>query len=304
MGQQRDPNLSLHHTVLDDTSEAYRFERFSVASADNQRHWRVTLGIPKEAAPETGFPAFWMLDGNGALMEFDASLLDELGAQNATPVLVFLGYNNDLRIDPARTRDYTFAIDPYHDDDTPPERLGGGADAFLEVIERRIRPEIAQRVTTDPAQQTLWGHSLGGLFALHTLYTRSGAFTTYAAGSPSLWWADGALLGAPEARFSANNAGHSARVLLSMGGGERAQDTRHRDMSDPRVQAHLQRVANAPPDSTERLAARLAQVSGITVSYREFPELTHGLTFRASLMDALHVTTGITDYSSTRGTIR
>lgn len=304
LAQQREPTMSLAHTVLDESLDEYRFERFSVASADDERHWRVTLAIPTGAAPEAGFPAFWMLDGNAALMEFDTDLLKELALQTTPPVLVFLGYANDLRIDPARMRDYTFSALPDDNAETPPERRGGGANAFLETIERQIRPEIATRVKTDTTQQTLWGHSLGGLFALHTLYTRTGAFSTYAAGSPSLWWADGALLGEPERRFTANNSGRPARVLLSMGGGERARDTRHRDMSNPRVQAHLRRVASVPTDSTEKLAERLQQVHGIQASYREFPELSHGLTFRASLMDALHQGVGIPDHSNTRGTIR
>ncbi|WP_249978572.1 alpha/beta hydrolase [Vreelandella olivaria] len=304
LAQPRNPSLSLHHTVLDEPSESYRFERFSVASPDQQRHWRVTLGIPKRPVPENGFAAFWMLDGNAALMEFDARLLDELIAQTNPPLLVFVGYDNDLRIDPARTRDYTFVTDPYHSDTTPSEYTGGGADAFLEIIERTIRPEIARRIATDPAQQTLWGHSLGGLLVLHTLYTRSGAFSSYAAGSPSLWWADGAILAEPEARFIANNAGRPARVLLTLGGGERNRDISNRDMNDPRVQAHLRRIASAPSDSAATLAQRLEQLPGVTASYREFPELTHGLTLRASLMDALHQTVGISDHSNTRGTIR
>ncbi|PMR72831.1 alpha/beta hydrolase [Billgrantia endophytica] len=302
--QQSDPDRRIGHTVLDESPEHYRFESFTVDSADAQRRWRVTLGIPHRPVPATGFPALWMLDGNAALMEFDAALLEELAAQPEPQVLVFVGYDNDRRIDPSRTRDYTFAADSRENADTPGERRGGGANAFLEIIERRIRPELARRVATDPGRQTLWGHSLAGLFALHTLYTRTGAFQTYAAGSPSLWWADGAMLGDPERHFIAHGAGHPARVLLSLGGGERARDTSHRDMSDPRVREHLRRTAAAPSDATANLAGRLRQVPGLEVDYREFPELTHGLTFRASLMATLHTVAGVADRSDTRGAIR
>lgn len=302
--QQRDPGQRIGHTVLDEAPLHYRFESFTVDSADALRRWRVTLGIPQRSAPATGFPAFWMLDGNAALMEFDASLLEELAAQPEPQVLVFVGYDNDRRIDPTRTRDYTFVADTREEADTPPERLGGGANAFLDIIERRMRPEVARRVVTDPERQTLWGHSLAGLFALHTLYTRTGAFRTYAAGSPSLWWADGAMLGEPERRFTSHSAGHPARVLLSLGGGERARDTSNRDLSDPRVQEHLRRTAGAPPDATEALAERLRRVPGLEVDYREFPGLTHGLTFRASLMATLHAVADVADRSDTRGAIR
>ncbi|ATD68123.1 esterase [Luteimonas chenhongjianii] len=296
--QQRDPTRTIGETVADRVSRHYTFERFEVASADGTRTWRVHVARPKAPAPAAGYPAFWMLDGNAALIEFDEALLAELAARPVPHALVFVGYPNALRIDSeARTRDYTpFAGERPQRDGTTVSG-GGGADALLEVIERQIRPELEQRVTTDPTQQTLWGHSLAGLFALHTLYTRSGAFDTYAAGSPSLWWGDGALLGAPEQRFVANNAGRPARVLIGLGEGER--QVAHRDLSDPRVQVHLRRIEAAPPDSAEKLAQRLSAVDGLQVSYREFPRLTHGPMFRASLMWALHMVTGIADHSDT-----
>ncbi|MCD9032323.1 alpha/beta hydrolase [Luteimonas sp. Y-2-2-4F] len=298
--QQRNPQQTIGETVADRPSAHYAFERFTVSSADGSRTWRVQVAVPKSTPPAAGFPAFWMLDGNAALVEFDDALLAELAAQPEPQVLVFVGYDNELRIDSdARTRDYTpFEGErPVRDGTTIVG--GGGADALLEAIERQIRPEVRKRAATDPSRQTLWGHSLAGLFALHTLYTRTGAFGTYAAGSPSLWWGDGAMLGAPERRFAAHNAGRRARVLLGLGGGERARSVDHRDLSDPRVQVHLRRIEAAPPDSAERLAQRLSQVDGLEVEYREFPGLTHGPMFRASLMWALHAIAGVADRSGT-----
>ena len=298
--QQRNPLQKMGRTVLDEDSPHYRFESFVVASADGGRRWRVNLGVPKSPAPDSGFPSFWMLDGNGALMEFDQPLLAELAAQPSPQVLVFVGYDNDLRIDsPARTRDYPFASDTREDGNGGADRVGGGADAFLEVIERQVRPEVARRAALDPRRQALWGHSLGGLFVLHALYTRTGLFQTYAAGSPSLWWGGGAMLGEPERRFVAHNAGRPARVLVPLGGGERVRDTGNRDMSDPRVLEHLRRISGAPPGAAAALAGRLQAVPGLDVRYREFDGLTHGAMFRASLMDALHVVAGVGDRSGT-----
>lgn len=298
--QQRNPTQGIGETVADRTSAHYTFERFTVASTDGTRIWRVNVAVPKAPVPDAGFPALWMLDGNAALIEFDDALLAELAAQPVPHALVFVGYDNDLRIDSnARTRDYTPFTGERPVRDGTTVSGGGGADALLEVIEREIRPQVARRVTTDPTQQTLWGHSLAGLFTLHALYTRTGAFDTYAAGSPSLWWADGALLGAPEQRFVANNAGHRARVLLGLGEGERTRQVGHRDLSDPRVQVHLRRIEAAPPDSAEKLAKRLSDVAGLDVEYREFPALTHGPMFRASLMWTLHAVTGVADHSAT-----
>ena len=297
-GQQRNPLQKIGQTVADGPSPHYQFQQFTVSSEDQSRTWRGHLGIPKTEAPDLGFPSFWMLDGNAALMEFDQTLLAELAAQAAPPALVFIGYDNDLRIDsPARTRDYTPAL-------TPPsstvqgQQPTGGADAFLEIIERKIRPELFGRAKLNPERQAIWGHSLGGLFVLHTCFTRTGAFQTYVAGSPSMWWGGGHAAQAAE-RFVAHHAGHPAKIVIHLGGAERIGDRGDRDLTDPRVVEHLKRLQAAPPDAAWQLAKRLQDVAGLRVSYREFAGLGHGPMFRASLLAGLHEVTGIEDRSAT-----
>src|SRR5699024_368915 len=158
---------TIGETVADRQSPHYRFERFTVSTADGSRSWRVHVGVPRTRAPESGWPSFWMLDGNAALVEFDDALLAELAARPQPHALVFVGYDNALRVDSAaRTRDYTPVEGerPRRDGDAITIVTGGGgADALLEVIERQIRPGVEERVATDPDRQALWGHSLGGL---------------------------------------------------------------------------------------------------------------------------------------------
>jgi predicted alpha/beta superfamily hydrolase len=64
----------------------------------------------------------------------------------------------------------------------------GGNDAFLSFIIDELKPAIAKATQVDPGRQALFGHSLGGLFVLHALFSRSDAFDTFIAGSPSIWW--------------------------------------------------------------------------------------------------------------------
>jgi len=296
--QQRNPLQTIGDTVAERPSAHYRFERFRVSSADQSRTWRVRVGIPKKTAPATGWPSLWMLDGNAALIEFDDALVAELAAQPIPHVLVFISHDNQLRTDSAqRNRDYTPRL-------LPPEAatgpLGnGGADAFLEVIERQIRPQVEQLAALHPAQRTLWGHSLAGLFVLHTLFTRTGAFDTYIAASPSMWWGQAYAVDESQ-RFIAHNAGQRARVVIHLGGLERIGDRGPRDLSNPRVVAHLKRIQAAAPDAAMQLAEQLQNVPGLEASYREFPGLGHGPMLRASLMATLHVLTGVADRSSTQ----
>ncbi|SEL54151.1 hypothetical protein SAMN05428989_1878 [Pseudoxanthomonas sp. GM95] len=294
---QRKFEQTIGETVAERPSAQYRFERFVVESPDGVRRWRINLGIPKTAAPVNGFPAFWMLDGNAALQVFDAALLEELAA--ATPqVLVFVGYDNDQRIDSAsRTRDYTPSVS-VRGEGNAVEQLGGGAQAFLQTIEQQIRPEVERRVTINPRRQALWGHSFGGLFTLDALYSGASGFQTFAPASPSLWWDHGVMLGVPERDFVAHRERHAVRVLLMLGGAERHPDYSDRDLSNPRVASHMKRVGDAPPGAAFALSERLQTLPGLQVEYREFDGLGHGPMLRASLLYALHAVAGVADHST------
>lgn len=296
--QQRNPEQKVGETVLDQPAQSYRFEHFVLESPDKARRWRVNVGVPVKASAKPA-PVLYMLDGNAAAMVLDQDMLADLAA-HAAPVLVFIGYDNDLRVDsPARTRDYTAWIDTADDENGAPQSSGGGAYAFLDLIERRIKPEIERRATIDLQQQSLWGHSLGGLFVVSTLYTRPAAFQHYVSASPSLWWSQGAPLGDMERQFIANNQRQPAQVTVMLGGDERTGNRGVRDMTNPRVVAHLRRIGGATPDAAQQLATRLAKVPGLTVQYREFPGLGHGPMLPASLKATLSQLYGIADRSGT-----
>ncbi|CRD50856.1 alpha/beta hydrolase [Stenotrophomonas indicatrix] len=299
--QQRNPLQKMGQTVLDAPAASYRFERFVIDSPDQQRRWRVNVAIPAKA-PKAPSPVLYALDGNAVAMVLDQPLLAELAARKAPPVLVLIGYDNDLRIDSAsRTRDYTAWIDRADDESGRTQAVGGGAAAFLDMIERRIKPEVERRANIDRQQQALWGHSLGGLFVLSSLYTRPAAFQYYLSASPSLWWSQGAPLGDIEQQFVQNVHGQPAKVWLMLGGAERVGDRGKRDMSNPRVVAHLRRIGGATPDAAMQLSERLGKVPGLSVQYREFPGLGHGPMLPASFHAALHELYGVTDRSAADG---
>ena len=293
--QQRNPLQKVGETVLDQPPQSYRFERFVIESGEPARRWRVNVGVPVRKA-DAPAPVLYMLDGNAAAMVFDQAMLSDLAA-HAAPVLVFIGYDNDLRIDsPARTLDYTAWVDTADDENGASRSSGGGAKAFLDVIQQRIKPEVERRARVDTQQQSLWGHSLGGLFVLSTLYTQPTAFQQYVSASPSLWWSQGAPQGAMEQDFIAHPT--PAKVWLMLGGDERSGNRGVRDMNNPRVVAHLRRIAGATPDAAHGLSGRLAEVPGLQVTYREFPGLGHGPMLPASLKATLAALYGVADKSA------
>ncbi|KAL3432946.1 Alpha/Beta hydrolase protein [Aspergillus tetrazonus] len=65
----------------------------------------------------------------------------------------------------------------------------GGADILLDFIAETVRPAVRERFPdVSVSREALYGHSYGGLFALHALFTRPSMFDAYIASSPSIWW--------------------------------------------------------------------------------------------------------------------
>ena len=88
-------------------------------------------------------------------------------------------------------RSYDFSPPAPADLNDPPQ---GGQDELLDFIEQQLMPAVAERFSVDPHQQSLFGHSFGGMFALYTLFTRPTLFDHLVAASPSQWWSDRFLL--------------------------------------------------------------------------------------------------------------
>ncbi|WP_437880260.1 alpha/beta hydrolase [Pseudomonas sp. LRF_L74] len=268
---QAQPNLAerMHSELLQRQDLPYAFSTLAVDSVDGQRHYQVWIGRPRHAAPESGYPALWMLDGNAAIAAFDETLLRQL-AQGTAPLLVGIGYQTPLRIERnARAFDYTPQQPGQAEQrDGLTGQPSGGADAFLDLLAQRIRPRVAAQWPLDPARQTLWGHSYGGLFVLHTLFTRPQSFSRYAAVSPSLWWGEGAILGERDGLVG-RLAGHRAQLLLMHG------DAEGSGPSGP--------ASGKPAMSLPALADDLRRLPGLAVSVTTFPGLGHGQTLEESL---------------------
>lgn len=280
-----DLGRELGPTIAERGSAHYRFERLHFDSVDGRRRYRVWLGVPRRAAPARGYPVAWLLDGNAAMGELDEPLLDTL-SRHAPPLIVALGYDTELRFDvEARAHDYLPAVDASHAEGVPPflRHDGGGADAFLALIESSITPAVAARAPLDPQRQTLWGHSFGGVFVLHALFTRPRLFSDHVAVSPSLGWKRGAMLTAAE-RFAARAAATDARLWLLRGEHE------GRRIAPP--------PGTASGHAFDELAARLAAHPDLTLRTRTLAGLEHGATLSASLPYALKLAAGITPQAS------
>lgn len=65
----------------------------------------------------------------------------------------------------------------------------GGADNFLGFITSELIPYINKTYPSN-GDNTIWGHSLSGMFVIYALLNQPTSFKSYIAADPSLWWDD------------------------------------------------------------------------------------------------------------------
>ncbi len=100
--------------------------------------------------------------------------------------------------------------------------VSGGGEAFGRFLRETVIPHVEQRFRVDPKQRGWLGTSLSGLWGLSQLNQRSRLFSHYLLNSPSLWYADGAVLTELTAQSPVNLRGIRT-VYLSSGSEEAAE---------------------------------------------------------------------------------
>lgn len=94
----------------------------------------------------------------------------------------------------------------------------GGAAEFLRFLREEAIPFVDANYRTT-GDRSLWGHSLGGLFALYTLFESPELFQRYGISSASLHFSEEALF-AQEAAYADAHRALPARVFVSLGSEE------------------------------------------------------------------------------------
>ncbi len=168
------------------------------------RTYRIFVSRPAGAPPEDGYPILYLLDGNAMFAGFaEARRIQGFGDRNLDKMIVVgIGHPGEQVYDPRRMEDFTAPITAPDLKRLYAEYPSGGRDAFRAFLLDELKPAIAKRYRVHPRRQALYGHSLGGLFALHLFFSHPGAFDTIVAASPSIWWDDQAIL-AEEAAWRA-----------------------------------------------------------------------------------------------------
>ncbi len=176
--------------------------------------YRILISKPEGEVPYTGgYPVLYVLDANAYFASFHEAKRAQEQFRHA--IIVGIAYPGEEPLNFLR-RAYDFSPPVPEAKNTPPQ---GGQDELLDFLQQQVMPAVAERFAVDTDQQSLFGHSFGGMFAIYTLFTRPGLFDHIVAASPSIWWHDRYLL-APERDFTADvQAGttdvtHSSLALM------------------------------------------------------------------------------------------
>ena len=240
------------------------------------QRYRIYLSVPTTPAPSAGHPVLYALDGNAtfpalALMARSTASRSARTGQTA-PVIVGIGYPNGQDFGGGRARDYT----PPGGKDQPPSE--GGADRFLDFIERELKPLVASLAPLDPARRALFGHSYGGLCTLHALFTRPGMFQTYLAASPSIWYGERVIL-SEVAGLAKRIAALPAKPALMLSAGELEQVKTGGIAAERRMVGEAQDLAGKLAQSNSLSRVQFHLLANENHGSAMFPAMARGMEF-------------------------
>jgi predicted alpha/beta superfamily hydrolase len=170
----------------------------------------------------------------------------------------------------------TAATFPEHFTDDAGRYGVGRADRFRSFLLQELRPFLAERYRIG-RPWLLVGHSLTGLFGVHTLLRAPTAFDAYLLASPSLWWDDRVTLRVSEPEVAGQRVDLPARVYLTAGA-EEGRDERS---------APFRMVQNV----TE-LGRRLVRYDGLDLQLEILDGETHHSTLGQSVSRGLRALLG------------
>jgi predicted alpha/beta superfamily hydrolase len=197
---------------------------FDLPSKITGRTYRIFIKVPSAPPPAVGFPVIYILDGNWYFtMAAETAVLQAATGELPAAVLVGIGYPVEDQGKAVSLRVADLTLQARHGIPSRFKALKpGGADAFYQAIVKEIRPFVERRAAINRKCQTLFGHSFGGLFVLHTMFAHPESFRTFVAASPAIWWGDNAVLtGEPRFVAALDRKKISARLLMTVGSRER-----------------------------------------------------------------------------------
>lgn len=237
--------------------------------------YKVSIYSPSVKAPSQGWPVIYLLDGDSFFKQTSEMIRHKA-------IIVSIDY-------PAKSRrdlDYLpkppeLTLEILSNGQINIPKAFGGADEFLAFLQTELKPFIYKNYNVNFHRQIIFGHSYGGLFVLHTLFTQSDAFSDYIASSPSIWFSGRYIM--QEATYFLEQLhdqqlNTSVTLHVSVGEFEQSLTGQEGFTSDIEKQLRLKHMQNRRMvDNTKELAQMLIQANNhnLEVTYLVYPQQTH-----------------------------
>lgn len=176
------------HTVV---GNLWVLEDFHSPQLDNRRDIITYLPPSYNDGTRRRYPVVYMHDGQNLFDEVTSfaeewrvdNTMDALSAVGLEAIVVGIFNTGENRLN-----EYS----PFEDD----EGRGGDGDRYLDFIADTLKPRIDHdfRTHTDREHTLIIGSSMGGLISAYAFFQRSDIFGGAGVMSPSIWFADRALL--------------------------------------------------------------------------------------------------------------
>ena len=174
---------------------------------------KITICLPEEYKPgsNTRYDVVYIIDGEMHLDDF-LFIYKFAKHENFLPPLILIALPNTYTSQ-GNMRDRDFLPEK-----TAGIEKAGGADNFIAFLKDELMPYIDKKLPTS-GENSLFGHSLGGLFTLYAMYEKPDVFNRYIAISPAVVWDDNYMLKVDD-RYAEGHDSLPVRLFLSQGGDE------------------------------------------------------------------------------------
>lgn len=185
------------------------------------RNYQLFIALPRGYRESTRqYPVLFVTDANYAfpLIRSIAARIRNGGEDMEDFILVGLSYAKGETPEYSRRRDYTPTVNGDQgalSDMLSAPPVYGEAEGYRKFIADEVFPLVARHYRADMKRAIYAGHSFGGLFGLHVLFTEPSMFERYIIGSPSLWF-DRRVAFATEASYAKAHTDLRAKVFMAV----------------------------------------------------------------------------------------
>lgn len=179
-------------------------EAIIMSSSAGDRDYHIYIALPNAySVSQKSYPVLYLPDGN-MMFGFAVEYARVLSSGDVLPEMIIVGIDNSSH----RAQD----LEPEY----------GSPDTFLTFILEELIPYVDGNYRTKLTDRTLAGGSMGGRFALYTMFHTPDTFQRFIVTTPGL--ARGDLTFTYEEEFAYNHSDLPVKLFLSVGGSEPTQN--------------------------------------------------------------------------------